>query len=211
MIKQINFLRQPIRKLSSSFITNNLNASTNTNISFKSHNDWFEKTNYGYFFEEDSLQKQENTMNVNMRIEKNAKLICNSGHKLETSDIDDNGNLTVLGRYKIAHPVEKIDIDEDGIHIRDKYTDWLYGKNLDDMPKIQKEDNDTFQGIRFKHSTQNLNDKEKNDTINNSIYEAIIAENVFRPSGSHVSSVWENIDDIDEIDEIDEIPDSFFD
>ena len=114
-----------------------------------------------------------------------------------------------LDDLDLQNNIEKHLSDEDGIHIRDKFTDWQYGKNLDDMPQIEKENNETFQGIRFKHSTKNSNNKEKNDTIKNSVYEEIAAENTFKPSSVNIDDYTPPISE--NVDEIDEIPDWFFD
>lgn len=120
-----------------------------------------------------------------------------------------------LDDLDLKNKMEKHLSNEDGIHIRDKFTDWEYKKNLDDMPQIIENANTNIQGIEFKTKDINSIQGHLVDDIqhhaDSSLLETIEKNHAQRQNLENHADDLINHNHIDDIDDIDDIPDSFFD
>ena len=148
----------------------------------------------------------------------------NAGKSIEYGDIDTYyPKLTSQGEKKLGFKghlddselkeiTEKHLSNEDGIHIRDKFTDWQHGKNLDDMPQIFEDAGTNMHGIEFKTRDINSISGHIGDDVQHhsesSLLEALEKNQAKR------NQIEQQADDIlghNHLDDIDDIPDSFFD
>lgn len=173
------------------------------------------------------LEEQAKQRNmVKWRKEDNEKLIEKAGHSVSSGDIDQNGYLTSSGQRKVDNPTFKGHLDdldlqnniekhlsnEDGIHIRDKFTDWQHGKNIDDMPQIIEETNTNIHGIEFKTRDINSISGHIGDDVQHHTESSLLE--ALEKNQAKQNQIEQQADDIlghNHLDDIDDIPDSFFD
>lgn len=166
---------------------------------------------------------------VEMRARDAEEQIKKAGHSVSSGDIDQHGYLTSSGKHKVEHPTFKGHLDdldlqnniekhlsnEDGIHIRDKFTDWQHGKNIDDMPQIIEETNTNIHGIEFKSGDINsIQGHQVNDVqhhTESSLLDAIEKNHNKRNQLEQCADEVSGHSHCEEVGNIDEIPDSFFD
>ena len=169
---------------------------------------------------------EEKRLVVKKRVEYNQKDIEKNGHKFERGDVDENGFPTTQGKEKLNNPAHKGRLDdldlqnniekhlsnEDGIHIRDKFTDWQHGKNLDDMPQIIEDAGTNMHGIEFKTRDINSISGHIGDDVQHHTESSLLE--ALEKNQAKRNQIEQQADDIlghNHLDDIDDIPDSFFD
>ena len=117
-----------------------------------------------------------------------------------------------LDDFDLQNNIEKHLSNEDGIHIRDKFTDWQHGKNLDDMPQIIEDAGTNMHGIEFKTRDINSISGHIGDDVQHHTESSLLE--ALEKNQAKRNQIEQQVDDIlghNHLDDIDDIPDSFFD